>query len=64
VERSITDEVMYALMELSGQEYVDIYAAKAKELLAAESKGEPAELPTQQRRSAESVDRIPETEAG
>lgn len=31
VERSITDEVMYALMELSGQEYVDVYAARAKE---------------------------------
>ena len=31
VERSMTDEVMYALMELSGQEYVDMYAAKAKE---------------------------------
>nr|WP_132125561.1 lysophospholipid acyltransferase family protein [Actinocrispum wychmicini] len=31
VERSITDEVMYALMELSGQEYVDMYAAKVKE---------------------------------
>ncbi|GAA4417071.1 lysophospholipid acyltransferase family protein [Actinokineospora soli] len=31
VERSITDEIMYALMELSDQEYVDIYAAKAKE---------------------------------
>src|ERR1700712_5084532 len=31
VERSITDEVMYALMELSGQEYVDIYAAKLKD---------------------------------
>ncbi|MFI9382311.1 lysophospholipid acyltransferase family protein [Kutzneria sp. NPDC052558] len=31
VERSITDEVMYDLMELSGQEYVDIYAAKLKE---------------------------------
>jgi 1-acyl-sn-glycerol-3-phosphate acyltransferase len=63
VERSITDEVMYALMELSGQEYVDIYAQKAKELLAAEAAGEPADLPTQ-RRTAESVDRIPETEAG
>jgi 1-acyl-sn-glycerol-3-phosphate acyltransferase len=36
VERSITDEIMYALMELSGQEYVDIYAAKAKEDLAAQ----------------------------
>lgn len=31
VERSMTDEIMYSLMELSGQEYVDIYAAKAKE---------------------------------
>jgi hypothetical protein len=31
VLRSITDEIMYALMELSGQEYVDVYAAKAKE---------------------------------
>jgi 1-acyl-sn-glycerol-3-phosphate acyltransferase len=39
VERSITDEIMYALMELSGQEYVDIYAAKAKDDLAAEGKG-------------------------
>lgn len=37
VERSITDEIMYALMELSGQEYVDIYAAKAKDDLAANS---------------------------
>ncbi|GAA3037490.1 lysophospholipid acyltransferase family protein [Actinokineospora globicatena] len=35
VERSITDEIMYALMELSDQEYVDIYAAKAKEQQAA-----------------------------
>jgi len=30
VERSMTDEIMYRIMELSGQEYVDIYAAKAK----------------------------------
>lgn len=30
VERSVTDEVMYELMELSGQEYVDVYAAKLK----------------------------------
>jgi 1-acyl-sn-glycerol-3-phosphate acyltransferase len=33
--RSITDEIMYALMELSGQEYVDMYADKAKELIKA-----------------------------
>jgi 1-acyl-sn-glycerol-3-phosphate acyltransferase len=55
VERSITDEVMYALMELSGQEYVDIYAAKVKELQA------PHDLPVQQQRE---VERIPETKAG
>jgi 1-acyl-sn-glycerol-3-phosphate acyltransferase len=30
VLRSITDEIMYELMNLSGQEYVDIYAAAAK----------------------------------
>ena len=28
--RSITDEIMYEIMKLSGQEYVDTYAAKAK----------------------------------
>ena len=30
VERSMTDEIMYELMLLSGQEYVDVYAAKVK----------------------------------
>jgi 1-acyl-sn-glycerol-3-phosphate acyltransferase len=35
VLRSVTDEIMYALMELSGQEYVDIYASTMKERLAA-----------------------------
>ncbi|MBX6169720.1 MAG: 1-acyl-sn-glycerol-3-phosphate acyltransferase, partial [Thermobispora bispora] len=30
VLRAVTDEIMYALMELSGQEYVDKYAATAK----------------------------------
>ena len=30
VERSMTDEIMYELMQLSGQEYVDTYAAKVK----------------------------------
>jgi 1-acyl-sn-glycerol-3-phosphate acyltransferase len=28
--RSITDEIMYEIMRLSGQEYVDIYSARAK----------------------------------
>lgn len=30
VERAITDEIMYALMQLSGQEYVDRYAGDVK----------------------------------
>ncbi|HEY3503876.1 MAG TPA: lysophospholipid acyltransferase family protein [Actinocatenispora sp.] len=30
VERSVTDEIMYNLMNLSGQEYVDVYATKVK----------------------------------
>jgi 1-acyl-sn-glycerol-3-phosphate acyltransferase len=36
VLRSITDEIMYELMELSGQEYVDIYAQVAKDQIKAE----------------------------
>ncbi len=30
IQRSVTDEVMYEIMKLSGQEYVDIYATAAK----------------------------------
>ena len=36
VLRAITDEIMYNLMLLSGQEYVDLYAADVKAQLAAE----------------------------
>lgn len=32
--RSVTDEIMYALMSLSGQEYVDVYAATQKARIA------------------------------
>ncbi|WP_202619189.1 1-acyl-sn-glycerol-3-phosphate acyltransferase [Ornithinimicrobium cavernae] len=38
VLRSITDEIMYELMQLSGQEYVDDYAATVKERIAARAK--------------------------
>jgi 1-acyl-sn-glycerol-3-phosphate acyltransferase len=31
IERAVTDEIMYALMKLSGQQYVDVYAATLKE---------------------------------
>jgi 1-acyl-sn-glycerol-3-phosphate acyltransferase len=34
VLRSVTDEIVYELMLLSGQEYVDTYATKAKEDIA------------------------------
>lgn len=58
IERAVIDEVIYELMELSGQEYVDIYAASLKEggsSGAAEAKpGGPDQPPA----------RIPETAAG
>ena len=41
IERSMTDEIMYALMELSGQTYVDVYAASVKERAAADAAGCP-----------------------
>jgi len=36
--RSITDEIMYAIMELSGQDYVDMYAPAAKDKAAREAR--------------------------
>jgi len=51
IERAVIDEVMYELMGLSGQEYVDIYAASVKD----GSQASPAEDP---------ADRISETMAG
>jgi len=40
--RSITDEIMYEIMRLSGQEYVDMYATRAKSLDKESRKVEPA----------------------
>jgi 1-acyl-sn-glycerol-3-phosphate acyltransferase len=51
IERAVTDEVIYELMGLTGQEYVDIYAATVKE------RGNEAE-------STSEAARIPETAAG
>lgn len=42
--RSVTDEIMYSLMTISGQEYVDMYAATAKARMSA---GLPPEKPAQ-----------------
>lgn len=42
VLRSVTDEIMYELMRLGGQEYVDIYASSVKRRAQAASLREPA----------------------
>jgi 1-acyl-sn-glycerol-3-phosphate acyltransferase len=49
--RSVTDEVMYEIMRLSGQEYVDIYATAAKRRLAEEKAAE--EKAAEQKAAAE-----------
>jgi len=54
IERAVVDEVMYALMNLSGQEYVDIYAATLKD----------AGVPAKRDVPGPPVARIPETAAG
>jgi 1-acyl-sn-glycerol-3-phosphate acyltransferase len=36
--RAVTDEIMYAILGLSGQEYVDEYAAKVKAEQAQQAK--------------------------
>ncbi|MDK1475557.1 lysophospholipid acyltransferase family protein [Streptomyces sp. 549] len=38
IQRSLTDEVMYEIMKLSGQEYVDMYATAAKRQIAEAAK--------------------------
>ncbi|MFC4497511.1 lysophospholipid acyltransferase family protein [Streptomyces ovatisporus] len=38
IQRALTDEVMYEIMRLSGQEYVDMYATAAKRQLAEEAR--------------------------
>jgi 1-acyl-sn-glycerol-3-phosphate acyltransferase len=58
VERSITDEIMYELMELTGQEYVDLYAAKVKEEQSGSRPAVPAQV------APPDIDRLPQTKAG
>lgn len=45
IERAVIDEVMYELMQLSGQEYVDIYAATLKEGVPGPDSGPGSRLP-------------------
>ena len=44
VLRAVTDEIMYELMRLSGQEYVDMYATSMKERLARAVRSRAAQL--------------------
>jgi 1-acyl-sn-glycerol-3-phosphate acyltransferase len=46
--RSITDEIMYEIMRLSGQEYVDMYATRAKEESKKAADADSAALPDEQ----------------
>lgn len=57
IERAVIDEVMYELMKLSGQEYVDIYAASLKP-------GVPGGQSTKPGGPSAPSARIPETAAG
>jgi 1-acyl-sn-glycerol-3-phosphate acyltransferase len=45
IERAVIDEVMYELMRLSGQEYVDLYAADVKEGKGQTAIKPPARMP-------------------
>jgi 1-acyl-sn-glycerol-3-phosphate acyltransferase len=42
IERAVIDEVVYELMQLSGQEYVDLYAADVKDSEDGPNDGKPA----------------------
>lgn len=66
VERSITDEIMYALMELSGQEYVDVYAAKVKAVGDTAGEAVPAvdRMTPRPASRVERADRAPESRVG
>lgn len=49
VQRAVTDEIMYEIMRLSGQEYVDVYASTVKAQLAAHKAGKAGRTAQQQR---------------
>ena len=64
VERSITDEIMYEIMELSGQEYVDVYGATVKKSMDSTGASADQVLRRLQTPTAEAGDRAPTTLAG
>jgi 1-acyl-sn-glycerol-3-phosphate acyltransferase len=64
VERSITDEIMYEIMTLSGQEYVDVYGAQVKKSMDKTGASAPEVVATLQPPIDEVGDRAPTTLAG
>ena len=63
VLRAITDEIMYSLMSLSGQEYVDLYAADVKKTLASkEGADEDAAATSERKVVAPGGRKVPEVE--
>ena len=64
VERSITDEIMYEIMTMSGQEYVDVYGATVKKSMDSTGASAPEVVATLQPPSDEAGDRAPTSLAG
>jgi 1-acyl-sn-glycerol-3-phosphate acyltransferase len=64
VERSITDEIMYEIMTLSGQEYVDVYGSTVKKSMDATGASAPDVVSRLQPPIDEAGDRLPDTLAG
>jgi 1-acyl-sn-glycerol-3-phosphate acyltransferase len=64
VERSITDEIMYEIMTLSGQEYVDVYGATVKKSMDATGSSAPEAVAKLQPPIEEAGDRAPTSLAG
>jgi 1-acyl-sn-glycerol-3-phosphate acyltransferase len=64
VERSITDEIMYEIMELSGQEYVDLYGAKVKKSMDTTGVSATEAVGRLQPAPHEAADRLPSSLAG
>jgi 1-acyl-sn-glycerol-3-phosphate acyltransferase len=64
VERSITDEIMYEIMTLSGQEYVDVYGATVKKSMDSTGASAPEVVARLQPPVDEAGDRAPTSLAG
>ncbi|MCZ2813009.1 lysophospholipid acyltransferase family protein [Modestobacter sp. VKM Ac-2979] len=64
VERSITDEIMYEIMELSGQEYVDLYGSKVKKSMDTTGVTATEAVSRLQPPPHEAADRLPSSLAG